>query len=196
MSDLTKKAITNAFVQLISEKPLNKITVKELSELCGITRRTFYYHYQDIYDLVEKLFAQEAEKVVGEVRQQGELTSENWEDAMVIAAHFVIKNKQAVYHLYNSIRREDLERFLKQVTAEVLQRLMETLGRGIPAREEDRRLLVALYGNAFTGMIQDWIESGMKTSPEVLIRRAAFLLKGHLELSLRRSAEAGAPEIK
>ncbi len=196
MSDLTKKAITNAFVQLISEKPLNKITVKELSEFCGITRRTFYYHYQDIYDLVEKLFAQEAEKVVGEVRQQEELTSENWEDAMVMAAHFVIKNKQAVYHLYNSIRREDLERFLKQVTAEVLQRLMETLGRGIPAREEDRRLLVALYGNAFTGMIQDWIESGMKTSPEVLIRRAAFLLKGHLELSLRRSAEAGAPEIK
>lgn len=188
MSELTKKAIVNTFVQLISEKPLNKITVKELSELCGITRRTFYYHYQDIYDLVEKLFEQEAQNVIGAMQQ--ELTSENWEEAMITAAHFVIKNKQAVYHIYNSIRREDLERYLKQVTGEILNRLMETIGKGIPAREEDRKLLAALYGNAYTGMIQDWIESGMKTSPELLIQRAAFLLRGHLELSLRRSAES------
>ena len=51
----TKRSIKNAFIQLRSEKPLEKISVKELAELAEISKATFYLHYHDIYDLSEQL---------------------------------------------------------------------------------------------------------------------------------------------
>ena len=50
-TERTKRSIINAFLELRSQKPLEKITVKELSELAFINKATFYTHYQDIYDL-------------------------------------------------------------------------------------------------------------------------------------------------
>ena len=47
-SELTKKAINQAFLDILAEKPLEKITVRDITERCGINRNTFYYHYQDI----------------------------------------------------------------------------------------------------------------------------------------------------
>lgn len=51
----TKRSIKEAFLKLRKEKPLEKITVKELAELAFINKATFYSHYQDIYDLSEQL---------------------------------------------------------------------------------------------------------------------------------------------
>ena len=51
--DRTKKVITDAFWQLLTEKPYNKITVKNIVELCGVNRNTFYYHFPDIPYLLE-----------------------------------------------------------------------------------------------------------------------------------------------
>lgn len=51
----TKRSITNAFIELRSHKPLEKITVKELSEKAEISKATFYLHYKDIFDLSEQL---------------------------------------------------------------------------------------------------------------------------------------------
>lgn len=51
----TKKAIFNAFITLRAEKPLSKISVKELADLAFINKATFYLHYKDIYDLSDTL---------------------------------------------------------------------------------------------------------------------------------------------
>ena len=51
----TRGAIVNAFIQLLSEKPVNKITVKDIVERCGVNRNTFYYHFHDIPDLAEQM---------------------------------------------------------------------------------------------------------------------------------------------
>ena len=55
MKKKTKRSISNAFLQLRSKKPLEKITVKELCELAEISKATFYLHYKDIYDLSDNL---------------------------------------------------------------------------------------------------------------------------------------------
>ena len=53
MSSFTRKAIIEAFVKLLNERPLNKITIKDIVEECGINRNTFYYHFRDVPDLIE-----------------------------------------------------------------------------------------------------------------------------------------------
>lgn len=64
----TQKAIKEAFYQLKKKKKLNKISVKELSELAMINKATFYLHYNDVYDLSEKLKAELVDAIVGRVR--------------------------------------------------------------------------------------------------------------------------------
>ena len=52
MSQLTKYALEQSLKKLLRERPLDKITIKDLVEDCGVNRQTFYYHFQDIYDLI------------------------------------------------------------------------------------------------------------------------------------------------
>ena len=53
MSNITKKALMESLKKLMLQKPLNKITINDLTADCGISRMAFYYHFRDIYDLVE-----------------------------------------------------------------------------------------------------------------------------------------------
>ena len=60
MSELTKRAIQESFKKLLSNQPLDKITVKNITDDCGVNRNTFYYHYSDIYQLLEEIILTEA----------------------------------------------------------------------------------------------------------------------------------------
>ena len=77
MSELTKRAIQESFKKLLSNQPLDKITVKNITDDCGVNRNTFYYHYSDIYQLLEEIFLTEAQKSVEkmEVGQSWEVQS-------------------------------------------------------------------------------------------------------------------------
>ena len=57
MANLTKKAIAASVIRLLEKKPIDKITIREITDDCGMTRNTFYYHFQDIYDLCSWIFA-------------------------------------------------------------------------------------------------------------------------------------------
>lgn len=63
----TQKAIINAFLELRSEKPLNKITVTELSKKAVISKATFYLHYRDIYDLSSQLCNELISDIIAEI---------------------------------------------------------------------------------------------------------------------------------
>ena len=56
MSEITKKALAETLKKLLSKNKLNKITIKEITEDCGVNRQTFYYHFKDIYDLLEWIY--------------------------------------------------------------------------------------------------------------------------------------------
>lgn len=66
-TERTKRSITNAFLELRKQKPIEKITVKELSELAYINKATFYTHYHDIYDLSDQLEDAFMDSVINEL---------------------------------------------------------------------------------------------------------------------------------
>ena len=66
MADFTKKAIRDSFLKLLAERPLKQISVRDIVEGCGINRNTFYYHYQDIPQLLEAIASEEAELLITE----------------------------------------------------------------------------------------------------------------------------------
>ena len=77
MTQVTKRALEEALKRLLLEKPLSKITIQDLADECGISRMTFYYHFKDIYDLVEWSFVEDANAIF-----QAEPRTESWEMAL------------------------------------------------------------------------------------------------------------------
>ncbi len=185
MQQFTKRAIMETFIELLNEKPLNKITVKEIVDHCGINRNTFYYHFEDIQDLLVYVLDTEAEKVITE-----HSSVESLEEGFIAAARFALENKRATYHIYNSVSREDLERYLNRVAREVLERMADRLIEELPEREritkEDQEMVIAFYKCGLVGMITEWLSIGMKTPPEDMIRRLGALLRGSLKEVLRK----------
>ena len=66
MSQVTKRALEQSLKNLLLKKPLTKITINDIAEDCGINRMTFYYHFKDIYDLVEWSCTEDARKALEE----------------------------------------------------------------------------------------------------------------------------------
>ena len=86
VSEHTKQALGNALKTLMKEKSLEKITIGELTQLCGMKRQNFYYHFEDIYDLLRWVFEKEA--VVLLRRHEGAAL---WQDGTSISSSFSIR---------------------------------------------------------------------------------------------------------
>ncbi|MDO5459131.1 MAG: TetR family transcriptional regulator, partial [Eubacteriales bacterium] len=73
MANGTKEALADALRQMMKVKPIDKITVKDIVEVCGVNRQTFYYHFDDVDDLLEWVFEDDAERVLPK-----EVVYEHW----------------------------------------------------------------------------------------------------------------------
>ncbi len=182
MSQLTKNAIKTSFIKLLNQTAFDKITVKDIVKDCGVNRNTFYYHYQDIYELLREILSEETEKAASCVHDYN-----TWQEAILEATAFVRQNKKAAYHLYNSISRRDMEKYLYYVTGEVM---MDFVGKQEGAGqvcEEDRRLIADFYKCALVGLFLEWMDRGMKEDPEAFVERIAVLMEGSIRSILQRS---------
>ena len=178
----TKKMIRSVFIELLNERPLNKITVKDIALACGINRNTFYYYYSDMYELLSELFQTELQNVIDEYND-----TMSWEESFVLATRFALGNKKVIYHVYNSMQREELVNYIYNVSGNMMERYVKKLSHGINASEYDMKLIPTFYICALTEMVNQWISSGMKEDPDAIIRRIGELFDGNIKLSLQRS---------
>ncbi|MEA4847172.1 MAG: TetR/AcrR family transcriptional regulator, partial [Clostridiaceae bacterium] len=80
MVQYTRKAINEGFIALLNERPFDKISVVDIAEKCGITRNTFYYHYADIYALVDEIFRNDTERLINQ-----NVDCNTWQEAVIQA---------------------------------------------------------------------------------------------------------------
>ncbi|EPY2278917.1 TetR/AcrR family transcriptional regulator C-terminal domain-containing protein [Clostridium sporogenes] len=179
----TKKMIREVFIKMLNERPLNKITVKDIATACEINRNTFYYYYTDIYALLSEIFQIELQTVIDEYND-----TLSWEESFIVAARFALENKIAIYHVYNSMQREEVVNYIYNVSGNVMIRYVEKVSDGISASLGDRKLIASFYQCALTAMVLRWIAAGMKEDPDTIVRRIGQLFDGNIELSLKRSA--------
>jgi transcriptional regulator, tetR family len=188
MLQLTKKAIVNSFIKLLNEKPLDKITVKNIAEDCGINRNTFYYHFSDIRELTVYTIDSQIHSQIHSVSEL-DFNGDSWVDSFVEAAKFVIDNKKAVYNIYNSLNRETVENYLNTVAFKVTDNFVSAKAVGIDADKSDIELIKDFYMSALVGIICKWLENGMDKDPDIVIRRLGRLVEGAVITSLKISEE-------
>lgn len=186
MSALTKRAIQESFKKLLSTQPLDKITVKNITDDCGVNRNTFYYHYSDIYQLLEEIFLAEAQKSVDEM-----VIGQSWEEGLKTGLCFVKENKKLVYHVYNSLHRETIERYLYSVSLDFANKFIGNASKQLELNvsDEDKNFIASFYKYGIVGIVLDWLEGGMKSDPDELITKMSTLLTGTLKTVLENASK-------
>lgn len=181
MSNVTKRALEQSLKNLLLKKPLTKITIGDITEDCGINRMTFYYHFRDIYDLVEWVCLEDAKKALADNK-----TYETWQQGFVRIFDAVRENKPFIMNVYRCASREQVEKYLTPLTDDLLLGVINELSAGMVVRAEDKAFIAQVYSYAFVGLMLDWIKDEMKQNPETLVNRFALVIQDDVSCALNR----------
>lgn len=174
MANFTRRAIKETFVQMLQERPLADITVKDIVEQCGINRNSFYYHFQDMPALIEEIIKEEAEGIIQSYPSVTTIV-ECFDAVTAFASH----RKKAIMHIFRSVSREAFERNLMMVCEYFVCSYLDTaLGQNFVS-PENRQTIVNYYKCVCFGLTIDWLNAGMNEAYTRSIRRI-FLLKKDL----------------
>ena len=173
MPNSTKRAIKETFAALLDERPLNRITVKDIVESCGINRNSFYYHFEDLPGLVDEIISD----LVGELIKNHP-TIDSLEDCFDAALDFALQNKRAILHIYNSLSRDVFERRLMEVCEYVVATYVESGFAGRPVDERDKAIIIRYHRCECFGNIIDWLNSGMEDDLSAYFHRIYQLKRG------------------
>lgn len=176
MSNITKKAIANALKELLLEKRLNKITVSDIAEKCGINRQTFYYHFQDIYDLIEWICIEDTEQAL-----KSSPTYETWQEGFLAIFELAKKDKPFVTNIYRSAPLDHLQQYLYRLVEPLLKSVISEAAEKYAGREDDVDFVVKFYQYAFVGIMLDWVKNDMAEQPEEIIKRVNALICGTVD---------------
>ena len=180
--NITKKAIQTAFIKVLNDKPLGKITVKDITEECGINRNTFYYHYQDVPALMEEICQLQVEQIINEHSKLSSI-----EDCLDAAMRVIIDNKRLVMHVYNSENRSIYVNFLWNMCEATVSTYFQAAFSDNQLSESDRQLLIRYHKCECFGLILDWINKGLREDYIDGIKRICKLKKGFAEELVLRS---------
>lgn len=181
MSQITKRALEQSLKNLLQQKPLSKITISDITEDCGISRMTFYYHFKDIYDLVEWACAEDAARAL-----QNKKTYDTWQQGFVQIFHAVRENKVFVMNVYRCVNREQVEKYLVPLTDQLIMGVITERAAGMTVRKADQQFIAQVYSYAFVGIMLDWIRDDMRADPEELVNRLAMVIHGDITQALER----------
>ncbi|MDD4369020.1 MAG: TetR/AcrR family transcriptional regulator [Oscillospiraceae bacterium] len=179
MSLITKRALEASLKNLLLQKPLDKITINDIAEDCGISRMTFYYHFKDIYDLIEWSCVEDASKAL-----EGHKTYDTWQEGFLAIFEAVAANKPFIMNVYHSVSREQVERYLYRLTYELLIAVVEEKARGMQVAAADKQFIADFYKYGFVGLMLDWIRQDMREDPQQIIDRLATLMQGNITRAL------------
>lgn len=179
MSQMTKRALEASLKRLLQQKPLAKITVSELAEDCGINRMTFYYHFKDIYDLVEWCCAEDVKRVL-----EGKVTYDTWQEGFLNIFQIAAENKTAVMNIYRGVSRDQLERYLGPFVHDLVRDMVEQLSEGMTVNEADKTFIADFYEYGFVGIMLNWVEHDMKEPPDEIVERTSAVIHGNITRAL------------
>lgn len=170
MTQFTQKAIIETFLKLLNCMPLNQITVQMIADECGISRNTFYYHFGDIYALLDTIFQQMFERSMEETKK----SNTRLEEIRVYLSVFY-ENRQAVYHIYDSVNHQLITKYVYKITSDYVYDHIQSSVGSAPVSEENLKLITFMYQSMFLGFIQEWLYQGLRGDPSENIEHAERL---------------------
>lgn len=168
MATMTREILSETLKGLLKKKSLERITVTELVSVAGVNRQTFYYNFQDIYDLLEWSIDREAGIAFEEITDY-----ENWQAWLIDVFKYFQENKKMVLNVIQPLTRQVVERYLKKsfepVISEIVRFYKEKYEETKNIPEENLQFIIETYTLIVIGLVFEWIDHGMTETAEEFI---------------------------
>ena len=181
--NITKEALGSALKALMLEKPINKITVRELTTQCGLTRHTFYNHFQDVYELLGWIYEHEVIEDFEECCK-----CESWREGIEIVLKYTLDNKAICLNTFHSLGREHLEKFLQTTFLQMIRGTIEDIAKGMEVPAMIKEEAADFYTYAIVGEFLKWLEGGLKEKEEDVALRIIRMMDGTIVCMMQRYA--------
>lgn len=155
---ITKDALGKALKVLLEKKPLSKISVKDITEYCNISRNTFYYHFKDKYELINWIFYTDMLENVNSFNDPSKLTN-----SFVNVCKCLYANRKFYLACFQYIGQNSLYEYLNEFYYELWRinidvRYTES---GFKLTETELHLMAKMKAHSLVGIISDWVKDGM-----------------------------------
>ena len=184
MSNTTKLALEASLKKLLRQKPVDKITIQDLTTDCGISRMAFYYHFKDIYDLVEWVCVEDGKRAL-----QDKKTYDSWQEGLSQIFEAVLENKPFIMNVYRAVNKEKIESYLYKLTYDLVEGVVEEKSAGSPVTAEEKSLIAGFYMYGFVGIMLDWVQKGMQEDYQQIVDNLSTTLHGTVTRSIQNWAE-------
>lgn len=192
MPSFTKQVIKNTFISLLAEHPLNEISVKMVVENCGINRKSFYYHYQDIPSLVEEIFREKTDSLIAQYKEIHSV-----EECLNIAINYLLKNRKYIRHIYSGSSNDStFDRYLLNTCDYFICSFVSEKSAEFGISNEDKRVIITIYRGEVYGIILDWIMNGMKENIITDLHRVCELRSGMIDEVFQKARDSQNTETK
>lgn len=188
-SAATRRAISEALKALMLQKPLDKITIGEIMDACGMRRQHFYYYFTDIYDLLRWTFEEEALQLRRE--QSGDLP---WQEGLLQLFHYIADHRATCLCALDSLGREYLKQLFETDISGIVRRTVDRLARenGFPENAAMEDTAVRFLTLALAGVMESWLRGELTQTPEELIGIFSTIFQDYIRgAKLRHSGAEG-----
>lgn len=185
MVNKTKREIARATQQLLKEKPINKITIKEITQKCELTRNAFYYHFSDIYDVVNFIFENEVDNLLDEFMDEN-----NFEGGFQKGISFLYENRDMMKHIYKTHQYESVNRCMEKIMYKVIMKMIDSIDVEGKYSQDVRKVTALFYRSSFVGVMQQWLTNDTLMPPEVIAVLCDDIFVGTVIPSLEASEKA------
>lgn len=185
MNTITKRSIAKAFVDLLEEKPFEKITIQDISAKAGVNRQTFYYHFLDIRDLIEWIMNTSEQEIIAKNKEN--IENKSWENGFITILDEISKNKNLIYAISQNMEYSKyVTEYLLHLTFNYIYGVVVSKSKemNVVVKEEDMVFIANFYKYAFLGVLLEWIKVNFKDDPKVMVSKLDIMIKGTLENSL------------
>lgn len=182
-SKSTKTILADTLKRLMRDEDLDKITIDELTTTAGVTRNTFYYHFQDIYDLLKWIYDQEIGAPMLRHAQFDE-----WQSAYSLLLNYILDNREFCIASFHSMGRDLIEKLLNNFADEMVRRVIRDVDPNLPQKLADD--IANFYGLAIVAQVIMWLMNGLTEPPTALVKRASIMLHGAIRNAVRNGRDA------
>lgn len=179
----TKLLIADSLRKLMKKKSLDKIKIREIVEDCGVNRQTFYYHFQDIYALVEWIYTYDGRRIVDDHKNDP-----NWNGIIIEMFEYLEEHHEEIRSVVNSKADKFFHDFIYEKVGTVIRIAIDTASKDMKVQEGYKEFIVEFYTYAICGVVEAWMKNrnASKISSEELIRMFTLTIKGNIQAALVR----------
>ena len=189
-AELTRERLGNALKEELRTTPLTKVTVRRLTEIAGVTRQAFYYHFPDVMSLATWVFERD---IVTHIMAHA--TYREWSDGFCDLLVYMSAHREQTYAVVSSLSRSEIEEFFYRAFREMMRAIINELEGSAPLDPAQRDFIIDHFTLSVVAHLFHWLNRDMQADPFILTENIEVIMRGSVATALDRYSTDAPPPL-